>query len=326
MEPSRRLVAFLLALSLASFVAGLGVQASLALMTDQESNPSTITTASAFDTVAPTVVNSVVSKNSPYYPGFVGQGSPYFIYANVTDAGTPTSGVNTVTVNASSFDNGQTAVALVAGSYSIGGVSYNYRSTQHSTTGTLAAGSYTYPIVAIDIAGNSATQSGFSVTVDNTKPSAVDVQTTNAGVAGQPGIGDTITYTYSEIIDPDSVLAGWTGASTNVVLRVAQNAAGDKVSIRNAGNSAQLPFGTVNLVGLNYVTATRDFGASGTPSTMVAVGNTFVITLGTASGAVGTESVANYMDWSPVAGAHDQADNSCAVIDAIESDTLDLDF
>lgn len=326
MERSHRLLAVLLAVPLAGFAAGFGVRASLALMTDRESNPGTFTTAASWDGVAPTVANSVVSKTSPYYPGYLAQGGTYYIYANVTDGGTPTTGVSSVIANAGSFDSGQTAVALAAGSYSIGGVSYNYRSSQHGATGTLAAGSYAYTITATDVAGNSVIQSGFSVTIDNTRPTGTNVQTTNAGVAGQPEIGDTITYTYSELIDPDSVLSGWTGGSTSVVVRIAQNAGGDRVTIRNAANSAQLPFGTVDLVGVNYVTLNRDFGASGTPSTMVAVGNTIVVTLGTASGAVGTEAVANHMVWTPATGAHDPADNTCMTTNATENGTIDIDF
>jgi len=323
---SRRLAALLAILSLTGFVAGLGAGDSLALLTDSESVAGVFTTAASFDTVPPTVASSVVSKTVPYVPGYITQGGTYHIYANVTDGGASPSGVSTVTANTSSFDTGMTAVALVAGSYSIGGVAYNYRSAQQGANGTLAAGSYAYTVTATDVAGNSATQAGFSVTVDNTRPSGTDVQTTNAGVAGQPGIGDTITYTFSEPIDPDSILTGWTGGSTSVVVRIAQNAGGDRVIIRTAANSAQLPFGTVNLVGLSYVTANRDFGASGTPSSMVIVGNAIVITLGTASGAVGTESVAAAMVWTPVTGAHDRAGLTCQTTAATEATPLDLDF
>jgi hypothetical protein len=325
-EPSRRLVALLLALVVGGFTAGGGAQTSLALMTDGSATNASFSTAASFDVVAPTVSTSVISKNTPYHPGFLAQAGSYHVYANVTDGGAVPSGVASVTANTTSFDTGMTAVALVAGFYSIGGVSYNYRSAPMSANGTLAAGSYGYTVTATDAVGNSATYSGFSVTIDNTRPAASDVQTTNAGVAGQPGIGDTMTVTFSEVIDPESILAGWTGSSTSVVVRIAQNAGGDRVTVRNAANSAQLPLGTVNLGGVNYVTANRDFGASGTPSSIVAVGSTIVIALGTPSGAVGTESVPNVMSWTPVTGAHDRAGNTCQTTSAVESGTLDIDF
>jgi len=124
------------------------------------------------------------------------------------------------------------------------------------------------------------------------------------------------------------VLSGWTGASTNVVLRItnAGGATGDQVTVRNAANSAQLPLGQVNLIGTGYVTATRDFGATLTPSTMVAAGNTIVITLGTASGPVTTQAAGNNMTWVPVVTATDRAGNTCQTTTATESGTLDLDF
>lgn len=325
MGPTRRLALYLLALVVAGFLTGGGARASLALMTEATSQNATFTTASSFDTVAPTVSASVISKTTPYWPGFVKQGGTYYVYAQVTDGGAVPSGVNTVTANVNNVTTGQTAVALVAGSYSSGGVSYDYRSASVTASNPLTAGSKTYTITAVDVAGNSGTTSGFSVTVDNTAPTATNVQTTNASTAGRPEISDTITYTFSEVIDPESILAGWTGASTSVVVRIT-NASGDTVTIRNAANSAQLPLGSVNLVGTGYLTTTRDFGATGTPSTMVAVGSTIVITLGTASGTVTTQSTGNNMIWSPSATATDRAANACATTTATESGTLDLDF
>ena len=52
--------------------------------------------------------------------------------------------------------------------------------------------------------------------MDNTAPTATDVQTTNVGggTNGKAETGDTITFTYSETLDPYSILAGWNGSST----------------------------------------------------------------------------------------------------------------
>jgi hypothetical protein len=294
------------------------------LLTDSENDPSTFTTAATFpDSTPPTVASSVISKTTPYLPGFIRQAGTYYVYANVTDAG---SGVASVTANVSTVTTGQTAVALVAGSYSIGGVSYNYRSASVTANATLTAGAKAYTVTATDTATNAVTQSGLSVTVDNTRPTGTNVQTTNAGTLGQPSLGDTMTLTFAEQIDPQSVLAGWTGASTNVVVRITQNAGGDQVSVRNAANTAVLPLGTVNLVGTSYVTANRDFGATGTASTMVQTGSAITITLGTPSGAVGTQAVANNMIWTPSATATDRAGNTCQTTNATELIPLDVDF
>ena len=324
--PRRRFLALLVGSVLVAYGVGGGATLTLALLTDSENNPSTFNSATKFDIVAPTITASVISKTVPYWPGYIHQAGTYFVYANVTDAGNPPSGVATVTANVTTITTGQTAVALVAGSYSVGGVSYGYRSASLTANTVLAAGSYTYSVTATDVSANSATQSGLTVTVDNTRPTGSNVQTTNAGVAGRPELGDTITLTFSEVIDPESILAGWTGASTSVVVRIANNAGGDRVTIRDAANATQLPLGTVNLVGTAYVTANRDFGATGTASTMVAVGNTIVITLGTASGAVGTEVATNNMTLTPTTTLTDRAGNTCQTTAATETGALDLDF
>ena len=92
----------------------------------------------------------------------------------MTDTGNPASGVSTVTANESTVTTGQTAVALAAGSFSVGGTSYTHRTAAQTANAVLAAGSKTYSLTMADAAGNSGTQSGYSVTVDNTAPTASD--------------------------------------------------------------------------------------------------------------------------------------------------------
>ena len=327
MGPRHSAATLILAVSLIGYLAGGGAQLSLALLTDSENDPSTLATAScfpSFDPAPPVVANSVISKTTPYFSGYIRQGGTYHVYANVTDVGC---GVASVTANVSTVTTGQTAVPLVAGSYTIGGVSYNYRSASVMANATLAEGAKAYSITAIDAAANSVTQGGFSVMVDNTRPTGTNVQTTNAGTVGAPGLGDTITFTFSEQMGVETILAGWTGTATNVVVRITQNAGGDQVTVRNAANTAALPLGTVNLVGTNYVTATRDFGATGTASSMVQSGNAITITLGTASGAVATQATANNMVWTPSATATDRAGNACQTTNATEANPpVDIDF
>jgi hypothetical protein len=191
----------------------------------------------------------------------------------------------------------------------------------------LAAGAKAYSITSTDNAANSQTQSGYSVTVDNTQPTGAGIQTANGGAtAGKPEAADIVTLTFSETVDPESVLAGWTGGSTNVVVRIANNAGGDLLTIRNAANSLQLPLGSVNLIGTAYVTATRDFGATGTASTMIQSGATITITLGTPSGATGTQAATGTMAWTPSATATDRAGNACQTTVTNETGTADVEF
>ena len=309
---------------LVGLLAGTGARMSLALWSATRTvGGNTITTAAKFDVIAPSISGSVIAKaagTGQYLVGQIKANGTFYVYANVTDSGASASGVATVTANVSSIRTGATAVTLVAGSYSVGGVSYNYRSPSQTATATVAQ-TYSYSITAVDNGGNSATNSSFTVTLNTTLPGASDIQTTNGGTAGRPDTADTIVYTYTEQIDPESILAGWTGASTVVTVRFTNNAANDSVAIWNGTNSALLPLGSVALNG-NFVSATTTFAG-----TMLQSGATITVRLGAMSGGtVRTYSYANAMTWTPSATATDAAGNPCSTGQRTETGPNDIDF
>ncbi len=267
----------------------------------------------AADWTPPSVPSSVIAKNSPgYLGGFIHQGGNYRVYANVTDTGNPSSGVATVTADVSNISTGQNALALTStgGPFTVQGVSYNYRSGGTLADSPLAAGSHSYSITATDGAGNSNRQGGFSVTVDNTAPSANAIATANVGggTAGRAELGDSVTFTYTEQIDPTSILNGWTGASTSVVVRINSSGASDTLQVWDATNGAQLPLGQIAL-GANYVAASRTFGLTGTPSTMVQTAGAIKVTLGTPSGGTKTVPAGSTITWTPSTAPDDAAGN-----------------
>lgn len=283
-----------------------------------------ITAASDFR--APTASASAIAKTAGGIAGQIKKGGTYYVYAGVSDSGNPASGVSTVTAGVSAITSGSTAVPLVAGSYSAGGVSYNYRSASLTAGSTLAAGTYSYSLTLTDAAGNSATQSGFSVTVDNTAPAGSDVQATNGGsIAGRAEAGDKITFTYSSEIDPNSILAGWSGSATSVVVRL-NNAASDTVTVFNSTNATQLPLGSVSLGRSDYTSANITFGAGGTASSMAMSGSTVTITLGTQSAAATTAASTGTMSWTPSASATDAAGNAVSTTAVTESGAADKEF
>ena len=104
------------------------------------------------------------------------------------------------------------------------------------------------------------------------------MQTANVGggTVGRPESGDTMTLTYTETMEPNSILALWDGTSTSVTVRLNNNGNDDQVQVWNAANSAQLPLGTVSLNG-NYIGGNRTF----TGSTMTLSGGAITIALGT---------------------------------------------
>ena len=277
----------------------------------------------AHDVTAPVVASAVIAKSTGGIGGYVRQAGGYYVYANVTDQGSPSSGLSIVTANVSTVTTGATAVALVAGAYTVEGVSYNYRSALRTATNPLAAGSKAFSVTATDVATNTVTQTGFSTVVDNTVPSASNVQTVNGGgTAGRAETGDQLVLTFSEPMDPYIILAGWTGASTTVTIRLTNASSGDRVQVRNAANTAVLPLGTIALNRTDFTSSTRDF----TSSTMTMSGSTITITLGTPSGAVTTAAGTANMTWTPVNTATDQAGNACSVAARTEVAPLDLDF
>lgn len=286
---------------------------------------------SAPDFVAPTTSAAVIQKSTGGTPGFVRPGASYRLYAAVTDSGAPSSGIVAVSTGA---NGGATGVPLTAGTYpAVGGVTYTHRSAV-TALGTVPAGTYSFAIGATDGAGNGRTQTGFPYVIDDTAPTPVDIRTANraGGIAGRPEAGDTVTMTYSEPIDPISLVAGWDGATpTNVVIRFTNDSfftgiPYDTLTVYNGANTATLPLGAVDLGRTDYVAAARTFGASGTPTTMTVAGNDVTLTLGTASGTTTTAAGSGTLRWTPGTGSTDRAGNALVVAVRTETGAADRDF
>ena len=277
------------------------------------------------DTTPPVVSAAVIAKTAGGTPGFVKQGGTYFVYANANDAAGTTGNhvVSAVTANVTNITTGQTAVALVAGSFTVGGVTYGYRSNSITATNPQTAGAKLFTVGATDASGNPSAVFTGSVTVDNTVPTASDIQTANNGsTVGRAETGDTITYTFSEAMDPSSILSGWTGSATSVTLRLNNVGGGDTVTVFDSANTSQLNLGSVDLSRTGYTTATVSFSNS----TMTMTGSTITIVLGTPNGATRTASNKGGMVWSPSTAATDLAGNACSAATATESGILDKEF
>ncbi|HEY6567829.1 MAG TPA: hypothetical protein VI341_09975 [Actinomycetota bacterium] len=273
------------------------------------------------DNTAPTVTSVSVYKAAGGSAGYIRQAGTYYVYANVSDSGG--GALQTITADASSLTTGQTTITMTAGSYTVGSSTFNYRTALQTASNPLTAGTTTVSVTATDTGGNS-TQTSSAVTVDNTAPAASDIQTTNVGggTTGRAEAGDTIVYTFTEAIEPVSILAAWTGGSTNVTVRLNNNGVSDNVTIYNATNATQLPLGTITLNRTDYTTGSRTF----TGSTMVMSGSTITITLGTASGATTTAAATATMSWTPSATATDLAGNACSTTARTEGGTADKEF
>lgn len=288
---------------------------------------------SAPDWVAPVAHPVVVAKEHGHLSGSVRPGGKYYVYAQVTDSGNPASGVASATSDVAVLTAGQTATALTSGTFSTGGVTYNRRSSLLTADSGVATGNHAFSVASSDAAANARTQSGLSVVVDGTAASSVDVQARNgAKTAGLIEQGDELTFTYSEQIDPHSVVSGWDGSSMHVVVRVTQGGLlgflNDSVTIWDAGNTTQLPLGHVDLGRLDYVSSSMTYGEVATPSRMVQSGSTITITLGRlVGGTPNTAGGSGSMSWTPSCSVYDAAGNSCSLaVTAGESGAADVDF
>jgi hypothetical protein len=273
--------------------------------------------ASAAITVsAPVVTATVIDKSTGCVSGKIKQAGGYFVYANVTNS--PAS----VSADVSNITTGQTNVALASGSWTVNGVSYNYRSAAQTASNPLSAGSKSYTVTP---AGGSS--SNGSVTADSTQPAASDIQATNkaGNIAGRPEAGDTITYTFSKPIDPCSLSSGWTGSGTvNTVVHINQSSTADPLVVFDSTDVTQLALGSVN-TGNSVGVASRTFGLTGTASLMSMSGNTVSIVLGTASGTTNTQANTTLV-WTPSTAAFDWSGNLNTATAATESGAADPDF
>ncbi|HYN99437.1 MAG TPA: Ig-like domain-containing protein, partial [Actinomycetota bacterium] len=303
-----------------------------ARLTDAAGNLSSASSALVVtvDATAPVVLNSVIGKEIGFLSGSIKNSGRYFVYANIVETG---GGVAAETANVSAISSGGSALTLTPGLYSANGIPYNYRSAVQTA---LATPGTTYSILSTtDIAGNTQPQSGHSVILDNSAPSATNAQTANNGsTVGKAEAGDTITFSFSERIDPYSILSGWDGTAGTgaVVVRLVDGGctlslltlicADDQLAFYNSANSVQLGLGVVNLNDADYngsclaLCKLGDvlFGATGTPSTMVQSGNSIVVTLGSmtspGSGNATVGGNSGTMNWDPPTSPYDAAGNA----------------
>jgi hypothetical protein len=191
-----------------------------------------------------------------------------------------------------------------------------------NTTG-VSDGGYDLRAVATDNAGNvtnSATVS--NRLVDNTAPTAVDIQSANTsgGTAGKPEQGDTMTFSFSEQIAPGTIVAGWNGTGTRTVTVTMDT--GNHLSM----TGATLINGFVTIGGAGYVQSGKTVVFSN--STISQSGSTVTLTLGTPDKPqfLNTGSAGN-SSWPVAAGLTDMAGTALVTpVTQTETGASDAEF
>lgn len=312
----------------------LGAGGGAALAAFRATTSASVTFAASPDWSPPTVTSAVVQKAEGGVTGYVRPGGGYRVYASFADTGSPASGVASATSDTSAFQSSATASAMSSsgGPFTVAGTSYAWRTAALTVDSGATAGTRAVNLSPVDAEGNTTPRSGGTVVVDGTAPAGSDIQTTNVsgGTAGRAEAGDTIVFTFSEPVDPGSIVAGWTGAAaTNVVVQLTDGGiiANDSFSVRNAANTAALPLTPtdVTLPSNLYTLSTVTFGATGTASSMTVSGSTVTVTLGTASAAANTGG-AGAMTWTPGSALYDRAGNPASTGAVTEGGASDADF
>jgi peptidoglycan/xylan/chitin deacetylase (PgdA/CDA1 family) len=178
-------------------------------------------------------------------------------------------------------------------------------------------GSYGFYTVATDKVGRRETTVAAQTTtiLDTVVPTAQNIRSDNAGgTDGKADTGDTVTFTFSEAMSPVSIVAAWTGASTQVLVKLVDaSSSSDTLQVWSADNTARLAVANPLALNGDYVPssgaifkATMVLDSSGTGLT---------VTLSSLlSGSVKPASSANFqkngpLKWTPDARATDRAGN-----------------
>jgi hypothetical protein len=208
------------------------------------------------------------------------------------------SSLSTDTVHLTLTDSASTTVTATtqAATAGAGTVTFSGISTSSLVDGNITATAW----VTTDTS-DSSPNATTTLVRDIVAPTAGDIVGNNGGTIKKIDTagGDTLVYTFSEPMDPASIQAGWSGASTTVNPSIA---AGDTITVVPA-------LGSVSTGGAGYVQVT--FTVTCSTTTMVMSGSTITLNLNnclpTTRLKLGT-ATATFV-WTPSASATDQAGN-----------------
>ena len=197
-----------------------------------------------------------------------------------------------------------------------------------------------YDLRAVLVDGTGRTTLSAVVTnrrVDNTPFRGVDVQTVNGGaLAGRLDAGDQVVLTYSEVVTPGTVSAGWDGSPLAVALRLRD---GNLLGLGNKGDTLDVMRGNsvLNLGSVNlredYVKRQKTAQLSATMSLSTVTVNGFpasrvTITVGAQVSGSGLKTVTTpaAMTWTPLAAVLNAAGQAVSTAPVTELGVADREF
>jgi hypothetical protein len=252
------------------------------------------TVSAAADWTGPSLDDVVVQKAEGGATGKIRPGGRFYVYANAIDSGSPAAGVQSVTAAVSSVATTSSAT-LVAGSWSVAGTAYGYRSAQLTAKSWVSAGAHQLTISAVDAAGNPPTSAPVALEVAGGAFAGADVTTTDRrGNTGLAQTDDELAFVYDRAPEPDSLVAGWDGTPTTVKVLLVDGAlygmSGSTDLIAPVSASG-------DLLGLGYVVLNGDYVYKNSTVTfsgseLTLDGATVTVTLGSQSGSARDDNTA----------------------------------
>jgi hypothetical protein len=145
--------------------------------------------------------------------------------------------------------------------------------TQNAGAGISSGNCYRYTLSGSDNVGNTVAIST-TVRVDNVAPTATNVVL--GGNNGQANEDDTVTITYSELMNATTFCSAWANDGTSkslngngqVVVTITNNGANDTLSMTASGCGTGFKVGSVAL-NANYVNADTSFSGNGSNASSV---------------------------------------------------------
>ncbi len=190
------------------------------------------------------------------------------------------------------------------------------------TPTALTNNTYTLTVSQSDSAGNTGTSAArtFTIAIDTTPPIGAGITATNktGGTAGQLETGDSVTFAFSEPMDPATILAGWNGSgSPSVEARFTNSASLDTFTITGPSGAATVHLSSSVAMNGDFVsanvTATSTLTQVTTSSYKVVFGTIPAGSTGCTNGNCnGSGQAANKLRWNLDTAAKDVAGNAVA--------------
>jgi hypothetical protein len=212
------------------------------------------------------------------------------------------SSLSTDTVHLTLADSASTTVTATTQAATAGAGTVTFSGI---STSTLIDGNITATAWVTTNTSDSSPNTTTTLVRDVVAPTGSDIFGTNGGGTARKidtAGGDTLVYTFSEPIDPASIQAGWSGASTTVNPTIAP---GDTIT-------AGAALGSVSTGAAGYV---QTGNVTCSTTTMVMSGSTITLNLNNClpTARLKSGSVTETFVWTPSALATDQAGNPMSI-------------